>query len=939
MAGCYNRRAPMRTMCSLDLETSGLDPQRDAIIEIGVVRFRGDRVEDELQTLVNPGKPLASFITELTGINDAMLANAPRINEVLPNLHAFVGDDPILGHNIRFDLGFLQTHSLFQHNLPVDTYDLASVVLPSAGRYSLGSLASRLGVPVGTTHRALEDARTTRQVLLRLMEHLAELPAWLRQEIVRLGANIEWGAGWLFEESLAADGALVAPPDPALDLFGGFPPLPDEAEALEMVDEPQALDAEALAAHLLPGGTFDSSFPNYEHRSQQVQMLEAVSQALSDGRHLLVEAGTGTGKSLAYLLPAVHWAEQNGQRVVVSTNTINLQDQLLQKDLPDLSAIFDRPWRAAALKGRANYLCPRQLGALRSVGPRSAEEMRVLAKVLVWLNAGGSGDRGEFNLVGAGEAIAWGRLSAENEGCGGETCLIETNGACPYYRARRRAETAHVVVVNHALLLADIATGSRVIPEYDHLIVDEAHHLEDATTNGLSFRVTESGVQRLLRDVGDRGGGLLAQLTQIARAELPPDIAGQVLDGVQLVETRLEECRRGLDQFFEALGDFLAIRRDGKPVGTYDQQERIMPAVRHLPEWSDLEIAWDNLRGPFAAMLESLGGMEAGLLSLAEGGAEPAENLALSSRSVHRSLTEVYSQLDQMIFEPDPMMIYWAQASNAGERPSLHAAPLEVGHLVERHLWHEKRTIVMTSATLTTGGTFDYLRQRLKADDAEELALGSPFDYESATLLYLVDDIPEPSVGVPYQRAVEKGLIELCQATGGRTLALFTSYAQLRRTSQAISGPLAADGILVYEQGEGASRHALLEAFKTTDQSVLLGTRSFWEGVDVPGPALSVLAIIRLPFDVPNDPIVAARAETYESPFNQYMLPEAVLRFRQGFGRLIRTRSDRGVVVTFDRRLLTKYYGQAFTQSLPRCTIKKGRLAEAPEAAVRWLGL
>jgi DNA polymerase-3 subunit epsilon/ATP-dependent DNA helicase DinG len=245
----------------------------------------------------------------------------------------------------------------------------------------------------------------------------------------------------------------------------------------------------------------------------------------------------------------------------------------------------------------------------------------------------------------------------------------------------------------------------------------------------------------------------------------------------------------------------------------------------------------------------------------------------------------------------------------------------------------------MTSATLTTGGTFDYLRQRLHADDAEELALGSPFDYESATLLYLVDDIPEPSAGPAYQRAVEQGLIGLCKATGGRTLALFTSYAQLRRTSQAISGPLAADGIMVYEQGEGASRHALLETFKTTDQSVLLGTRSFWEGVDVPGPALSVLAIIRLPFGVPSDPIVAARAEMYESPFNQYMLPEAVLRFRQGFGRLIRTQSDRGVVVTFDRRLLTKYYGQAFIQSLPRCTLRKGRLADVPEAAVRWLGI
>jgi ATP-dependent DNA helicase DinG len=244
----------------------------------------------------------------------------------------------------------------------------------------------------------------------------------------------------------------------------------------------------------------------------------------------------------------------------------------------------------------------------------------------------------------------------------------------------------------------------------------------------------------------------------------------------------------------------------------------------------------------------------------------------------------------------------------------------------------------MTSATLTAAGEFDYIRQRLSAADADELALGSPFDFETSTLLYLVNDIPEPNAGAAYQRAVEQGLIQICRATRGRALALFTSYTQLRRTSEAVSGPLAAAGVSVFEQGEGASRHALLETFRTTEQAVLLGTRSFWEGVDVPGEALSVLIIVRLPFDVPSDPIIAARAETYESPFYQYSVPEAILRFRQGFGRLIRTRSDRGVVVSFDRRLISKTYGRAFVDSLPRCTVRTGPLSDIPKAAVRWLG-
>ncbi|MDX1600420.1 MAG: helicase C-terminal domain-containing protein, partial [Anaerolineales bacterium] len=923
----------MKTLCALDLETTGLDPERDAVIEIGVVRFRGDRVEDEFQTLVNPGRPLTPFITELTGITDAMLANAPRIHAVLPELESFIGDLPVLGHNISFDLSFLQPHGLLKSNPSLDTYDLASVVLPDAGRYGLSALASQLGVPVKDKHRALEDAQATRGVLLRLQERVAELPYWLIQEIVQLGAELDWGAGWIFERALArreAEG-LTDGKEPG-DLFRGVPIPPREAESLEPDPEPEPLDGEALAGIIEPGGEFADRFSDYEHRSQQVQMLLAVSEALSYSGHLLVEAGTGTGKSMAYLIPAFHWADSTGNRLVISTNTINLQDQLIKKDIPDLADILDKPIRASVLKGRSNYLCPRQLNALRQVGPRSDDEMRVLAKVLVWMHSGGSGDRGEINLRRSGEAIAWSRLSADNEGCGGDTCRVEAGGRCPYHSARRRAETAHLIIVNHALLLADIATGSRVIPEYDYLIVDEAHHLEDATTSGLSFRVTEAGVYRLLRDIGDADSGLLGQLTQVARRQLPPDVAGQVDQAVNLVTKRIDESRSGIQRFFGALDDFLAIRRDGKSVGPYGQQERIVGSTRMLPEWSDLEIAWDNLKGPFRSMLDALEDLEASLLGLAEQGVEEAENLALNVRTVARGLSEVYANLDHMIFDPDPMTIYWAEASSSRERPSLHAAPLEVGQLVRQHIWHEKESVIMTSATLTTGGSFDYLRRRLGAEDADELALGSPFDYESATLLYLVNDIPEPSAGAPYQRAVEKGLIQLCKATYGRTLALFTSYSQLRRTAKAISGPLAAEGILVYEQGEGASRHALLETFREADQAVLLGTRSFWEGVDVPGQALSVLAIIRLPFDVPSDPIIAARSEMYEAPFNQYTVPEAVLRFRQGFGRLIRTRADRGVVVTFDRRLVSKYYGQAFVDSLPRCTVRSGRLAQAPEA-------
>ena len=258
---------------------------------------------------------------------------------------------------------------------------------------------------------------------------------------------------------------------------------------------------------------------------------------------------------------------------------------------------------------------------------------------------------------------------------------------------------------------------------------------------------------------------------------------------------------------------------------------------------------------------------------------------------------------------------------------------------MEQYLWHEKASVILTSATLTANGEFDYLRSRLNADEADETIVGSPFDYETAALLYLVNDIPEPADANGHQRAIETGLVRLAKATGGRMLVLFTSYAQLRRTSGVISPPLADAGISVFEQGEGASANTLLENFRETEKAVLLGTRSFWEGVDVAGEALSVLAIVKLPFDVPSDPIVAARSETFEDPFNEYSLPEAILRFRQGFGRLIRTQTDRGVVAILDKRVITKRYGRAFLESLPACTVKQGPLADLPRTAAQWLNL
>jgi ATP-dependent DNA helicase DinG len=936
----------MTTIVALDIETTGLDPDKDKIIDIGAVRFNERRIEAEWDTLINPGRRIPAVITQLTNITDAMVRNAPYIDEVLDDLSQFIGNAPILGHNVQFDLGFFRKYRLFKQNDALDTYEMAAVLMPTAGRYNLGALVEATGILKQATHRALDDARATQALYSHLYEEALKLPLDLLAEIVRLGDTVpDWdGYGLFFEalrarsrESISAREARPSVYGPLFDhrLDREISPLTPETKLLQ-------LDEDEVAAILEHGGEFSQYFDNYEYRIEQVDMLRSITKAISEGQHLLVEAGTGVGKSYAYLIPAALWAIHNGYRVVISTNTINLQDQLINKDIPDLRDALNIDLRATVLKGRGNYLCPRRLDIIRRRGPNSAAEMRVVAKVLVWLQGSTTGDRAEINIHGPADREIWSRISADDERCTTESCIKHTGGACPFYRAHQAAQSAHIIIVNHALLLADVATGNRVLPEYEYLIVDEAHHIESATTNALSFRGSQFDILRALRELGSTNSGVLGRLISLLQDTLTPSDYGAFNHLISRATDQAFQVENLTRNFFQIIDQFMIEHREGRELGPYGQQVRILTGTRAQPAWLQVEVAWEDAQTVTKTLLGLLERIAQGLGEQVERGfpnPDDLEDIFNGLGNVYRRLDEIHANIEALVFEPRPDQIYWAEIQPNNRGINLQAAPLHIGQLMEKYIWHEKTSVILTSATLTTAGEFDYLRGRLNAIDAYELALGSPFDYENSTLLYLPSDIPEPNDRNGHQRAVENCLIQLCKATEGRTLALFTAYTQLKKTSRTISPALSDAGILIYEQGEGASPHTLLENFRNAERAVLLGTRAFWEGVDVPGEALSVLVIVKLPFDVPTDPIIASRSETFEDPFYQYSLPEAILRFRQGFGRLIRTQSDRGVVVILDRRISTKQYGRFFIESLPNCTLRSGPLGQLPNEAVRWLNL
>jgi DNA polymerase-3 subunit epsilon/ATP-dependent DNA helicase DinG len=931
----------MPSIVALDIETTGLDPYRDEIIEIGAVRFNGKRIEDEWSTLIKPRQAIPPFITQLTGISNEMVFNAPEVQDVIQEFADFVGNAPILGQNLQFDLSFLQRQRVLQYNQVIDTYELASVLMPTAGRYNLSALGQALGIILpGDAHRALYDAQLTTAVYQALLQKAMEMPLERIAEFVRLSEPFDWGASYVFQiilKSRAYEPVKTSSRGQqiSLQVLKEF----DAGIPLEPTGQTLPLDAEEVSALLEYGGPFSAYFPNYEQRQQQVEMLRAVTQAISEGRHLMVEAGTGTGKSFAYLIPAALWSIQNGMRVVISTNTINLQDQLINKDVPDLAAALNINLRATVLKGRSNYLCPHRLQAMRQRGPDTVEEMRVLAKILVWLYEGGSGDRNQINLNGPVEREIWMRLSAENEGCKQEVCINKMGGVCPFYQSRRAADSSHILIVNHALLLADVATGNRVLPDYEYLIIDEGHHLESAVTSSLSFDVNQSDLTRMLKELGGTNSGILGHIERLLLGKINPSESASLNQAV-IRQTDLNfRLDHDLTNFFKVLDHFLLEQREGRPVGAYGQQERITSATRTLPAWTEVEIAWDIAGETFELLLNLLTQIIKSLGMMSDSNDDDLEDSLSSLSNVFRRLSETRQQMASMVADPNSDSIYWVEIKPNRNQLSLNVAPLHIGPLMEKYLWLEKTSVIVTSATLTANGEFDYLRNRLFAVDADELSLGSPFDFETAAMLYITDDIPEPANAGAYQRSLDHVIRNLAVATSGRMLVLFTSYSQLKKTSAAIGPYLGEHGIQVYEQGEGASASTLLDNFKTSEKAVLLGTRSFWEGVDIPGDALSVLVITRLPFDVPSDPIIAARSETFEDAFNEYNLPEAILRFRQGFGRLIRTESDRGIAVVLDKRILTKRYGRMFIESLPECTRKVGKMSDLPALAQRWLNI
>lgn len=719
----------------------------------------------------------------------------------------------------------------------------------------------------------------------------------------------------------------------------GFAIINNQVDEVYVVVEPKIpvqevlLTPEEIISYFEPGGGLSRELADYEYRNQQLEVVNAVINSFNDHQEVFIEAGTGTGKSFAYLIPALYWSHLNRSVVVVSTNTINLQEQLIDKDLVLLKKVLPFSFKEVLVKGRNNYLCKRKLKNLeiraKELFLDEPEKEIELIRILNWFEETDTGSKSDLGFVL--QTDLWDDLASESDLC------MRTN--CPYFdscffmQARKEVYSADLLVVNHHLLVADALlknetndSDSGILPRYRNLIIDEAHNFPDTATShlGRPFYNPAAGkyLQRLFNNRYSFLPRLRDKLTGLdseTKKKLLEIIDNKIIPQIQ----KLSDLNGNYYHQFEDL-----FPED-------ENEVRITPELKKTSEWeSVLEAGHLYLThlGKLALYLKEL---YEEIIKLKADVIHRFEELLVELESFMLRCQLLFNNLDFNLKAEDEDYVFWLE-KRGKTIINQENAPLEIAHLLKDLLWERLDNLILTSATLTVNRSFNFFKELMGLEKSQDLLVASPFDYQKQAELIIPQDIPPANSPVFLEEIIDD-LREILVSFGGKTLVLFTSYSMLNYCVKKLEGYLEERGMTILSQGK-FPRNYIINYFKNNDRQIIFGTVSFWEGIDIKGDNLQYLIIMKLPFPVPSEPVAAARMEKMEkegiNPFIHYSLPRAVIRFKQGFGRLIRSRKDKGIIIIFDNRLLTRSYGKVFLNSLPDCPVVKTGIKEISERGI-----
>lgn len=929
----------------IDFETTGNSAAKgDRIIQIGAVVVEAGQITDRYSTFIQPGVPIPPFIEQLTGINDDMVKDAPLFEEAAPKLLQMLEGAYFVAHNVMFDYSFLQGEldrcGYSPLSMPlIDTVELSRLLLLGADGYQLGMLAEYLGLEHENPHQADSDAEVTAMLLMHLLEKLEALPLLTLERLSPFVKKLQSSLENIVSDIISEKSVFLADEE-TYDFYRKLAlKKTTKIDTEEYYEDLESVDVSDLEQNL------QKHMAHYEIRESQQKMVELVDEALHTNQHLVIEAGTGVGKSLGYLIPGVRFAKEKDRPLVVSTHTVQLQQQLLERDVPLLKKIMPFDFTATLLKGRNHYLCLRKFEhTLQDHHEDNYDTNFTKAQLIIWLTETEQGDVEELSMASGGK-LFWNTVKSDANSCLNHRCPWFSR--CYYHKQRRAAHESDLVITNHALLFTDLKSDSQLLPSYKEAVLDEAHHIEEVVSDHFGKETDYFTFLKLLdRLSSTESDGMMNTLKELSDLLEVPKYETYLAkwDGLFL------DVKNELDDLFKQIKTICITKAKSSRSSELTKQ-----TLRYTNE--DIESAlWEpvlemeerakqyisDLVKPVKRLLKSFDQFEEHLTVKQKGFLVDIEGLL-------NDLQDESAVLHHLLSCPLSQEVYWMEAESKGPRHAvtLYAKPVEIDQILADQFFGKKSSVVLTSATMSVKNKFSYISERLGLLDFGPLnaQLPSPFKYEEQAKLMVPTDIP--LINEVDQRTfvakISTSLYEIAKVTKGRMLVLFTSYEMLKETHSAFKTLMDQEEFVLIAQGvDSGSRARLTKNFQRFDNAILFGTNSFWEGIDIPGDDLSCLVIIRLPFTPPDQPVMAAKSEKLKAeggnPFYDLSLPQAIIRFKQGFGRLVRSSRDKGAVFVFDRRMIETRYGKSFIQSLPKLPVSIKPVNDLVDELRDWMG-